>query len=189
MRSSALRSAYRELSTRRLILRPPESRDAPAIFDAFASDPEVTRFLKWHPHRTLADAHRAMAARLEGLATGAEYSWLLSLRTDGAIVGIISAWPGEGEVEIGFALGRRFWGRGLMTEAVLSAVDWAFEAAHVARVWAVCDTENLASARVLEKAGLQREGLLKAYAIHPNISPDPRDCLLYAKARSASRAP
>ena len=182
----ALRSAYRELSTRRLILRPPEAQDAPAIFEAFASDPEVTRFLKWRPHRTLSDAHRAMAARLKGLEAGTEYSWLLSLRTDGSILGIISAWPGERDVEIGFALGRQSWGRGIMTEAVRSVVAWAFEVTHVARVWATCDAENLASARVLEKAGLQREGLLSAHAIHPNVSPDPRDCLLYSTARSVT---
>ena len=186
MRSTALRSAYRELSTERLILRPPKAEDAPAIFQAFASDPEVTRFLKWRPHRTLADAHRAMAARLKGLETGSEYSWLLSLRTDGSILGIISAWPGEREVEIGFALGRQSWGQGLTTEAVGSVVAWAFEPAQVTRVWATCDAENLASARVLEKAGLQREDLLNAYAVHPNISPDPRDCLLYARTRPVS---
>ena len=186
MKSAVLRSAYRELSTKRLILRPPQAEDAAAVFQAFASDPEVTRFLKWRPHRTLADAHRAMAARLTGLETGSEYSWLLSLRTDASIVGIISAWPSEWDVEIGFALGRESWGRGLMTEAVRCIVAWAFEPAQVTRVWATCDAENLASARVLEKAGLQREGLLSAHAIHPNISPDPRDCLLYARTRSVS---
>jgi RimJ/RimL family protein N-acetyltransferase len=127
-----------------------------------------------------------MAVRLEGLETGEELSWLLSLRTDDSILGIISAWPGEREVEIGFALGRKSWGRGLMTEAVRSVVVWAFEPPHVIRVWATCDVENLASMRVLEKAGLQREGLLKAHAIHPNIGPDPRDCLLYSKTRSVT---
>ena len=186
MKSANLRSAYRELSTERLILRPPESRDARAIFEAFASDPEVTRFLRWHPHRTLADSQRAMASRLDRLETGEELSWLLSLRSDGTVLGVFSAWPGDGEVEIGFALGRKSWGQGLMTEAVRSVVAWAFELVQARRVWATCDAENLASARVLEKAGLHWEGLLEAHAIHPNISPDPRDCLLYAKTRSVS---
>ena len=169
-----------------MILRTPRAEDASAIFEAFASDPEVTRFLRWRPHRTLADAQRAITSRLRGLETGEELSWLLSL--DGSVLGIISVWPGEGEAEIGFALGRRSWGQGLMTEAVHSVVAWAFEPASVARVWAICDVENLASARVLEKAGLEREGLLKAHAIHPNLSPDPRDCLLYSRVRSVSPA-
>jgi RimJ/RimL family protein N-acetyltransferase len=127
-----------------------------------------------------------MAARLEGLDTGKELSWLLCLRADRSVLGIISAWPGEGEVEIGFALGRRSWGQGLMTEAVRSVVVWAFEPVHVIRVWATCDVENPASAKVLEKAGLQREGLLKAHAIHPNIGPEPRDCILFSKTRSVT---
>jgi RimJ/RimL family protein N-acetyltransferase len=185
---SALRSAYRELSTERLILRRPEAGDAQQVFEAFASDPEVTRFLKWRPHRTLSDAHRAMAARLERMAAGEEYSWLLALRADASILGIISAWSREGEVEIGFALGRQFWGRGLMTEAARAVVAWALEPAHVTRIWATCDTENPASARVLEKAGLHRESLLTAHVVHPNISSDPRDCFLYSRTRSGTRA-
>ena len=188
MRSSTLRSTYRDLSTERMILRAPQAEDARAIFEAFASDPEVTRFLRWRPHRTLADAQQSMTSRLRGLETGEELSWLLSLRSDGSVLGIISVWPGEGEAEIGFALGRRSWGQGLMTEAVLSVVAWAFEPDSIARVWATCDVENLASARVLEKAGLQREGLLKAHTVHPNLSPDPRDCFLYSRVRSVSRA-
>jgi RimJ/RimL family protein N-acetyltransferase len=171
-----------------MILRAPRAEDAPAIFEAFASDPEVTRFLRWRPHRTLADAQRAMASRLRDLETGEELSWLLSLRGDGSVLGIISVWPGEGEAEIGFALGRRSWGQGLATEAIRSVVAWAFEPDSIARVWATCDVENLASARVLEKAGLQREGLLEAHAVHPNLGPDLRDCLLYSRVRQVSRA-
>jgi ribosomal-protein-alanine N-acetyltransferase len=50
-------------------------------------------------------------------------------------------------------------------------------------VWAVCDVENVASARVLEKAGLLWEGTLRRYILHPNVSPEPRDAHLYARTR------
>jgi len=53
----------------------------------------------------------------------------------------------------------------------------------VYRVWAVCDTANLASARVLEKVGMTREGILKRWSVHPNVSPEPRDCFVYARVR------
>ena len=46
-----------------------------------------------------------------------------------------------------------------------------------------CDVENKASARVLEKVGMQREGTLRRYIVHPNISPEPRDCFVYSKVR------
>ena len=47
-------------------------------------------------------------------------------------------------------------------------------------MWAVCDIDNLASARVMEKAGMQREGILKRWSVHPNISAEPRDSYCYA---------
>ena len=70
-----------------------------------------------------------------------------------------------------------------MTEAVRAVVDWAFSLEEVFRVWAVCDTANTASARVLEKAGMAREGILRRWIVHPNVSSEPRDCFVYSKVR------
>ncbi len=63
-----------------------------------------------------------------------------------------------------------------MTEAANAVVDWALSQPEVFRVWAVCDVENVASARFLEKIGMRREGTLSRWIIHPNISEQPRDC-------------
>jgi [ribosomal protein S5]-alanine N-acetyltransferase len=68
-----------------------------------------------------------------------------------------------------------------MTEIVRVLIDWALSQPSIYRVSAVCDSENLASARVMEKAGMQREGLVHRGVLHPNISDEPRDCWLYAK--------
>jgi ribosomal-protein-alanine N-acetyltransferase len=54
----------------------------------------------------------------------------------------------------------------------------------VYRIWATCDTDNVASARVLEKAGLRREGTLHRWSVKPNIGPEPRDAFVFAKVRS-----
>ena len=51
------------------------------------------------------------------------------------------------------------------------------------RVWAVCDVDNTASARVMEKIGMTREGLMRRGVLHPNSSSEPRDCWLYAKVK------
>ena len=51
------------------------------------------------------------------------------------------------------------------------------------RIGAVCDVENRASARVMEKAGLEREGILRRWIIHPNVGFEPRDCFSYAMVR------
>ena len=70
-----------------------------------------------------------------------------------------------------------------MSEAVRLLVTWAMQQSPIFRVRAVCDTANLASARVLEKAGLEREGILRRWIVHPNISSEPRDCFVYARVR------
>jgi RimJ/RimL family protein N-acetyltransferase len=62
-------------------------------------------------------------------------------------------------------------------------VDWALTQPTIYRVWATCDVDNLASARLLEKIGMQREGLLRRWIIPPNISEVPRDCWCYAKTK------
>ncbi len=67
-----------------------------------------------------------------------------------------------------------------MTEAVRAVIAWVFAQPGIYRVWAVCDVENLASARVLEKAGMHLEGILRRWLIHSNVSVEPRDCFCYS---------
>jgi ribosomal-protein-alanine N-acetyltransferase len=52
--------------------------------------------------------------------------------------------------------------------------------AEIYRVWAVCDVDNVSSARLLESVGMQFEGKLRRWLVHPNVSAAPRDCLCYA---------
>jgi ribosomal-protein-alanine N-acetyltransferase len=70
-----------------------------------------------------------------------------------------------------------------MTEALTVAAEWALSQPGIWRIGDVCDTENGASARVMENAGLLREGLLRRWAVHPNISDVPRDCFIFSKVR------
>jgi len=91
----------------------------------------------------------------------------------------------EHAADIGYVLSRSLWGRGYMTEAANAVVEWAINLDFVYRVWAVCDVENKASARVLEKVGMQREGILRRYIVHPHVSPEPRDCFVYSKIRES----
>ena len=86
-------------------------------------------------------------------------------------------------VDIGYVLARARWGQGFMPEAIRALAAVALSKTSVFRVHAACDTENVASQRALEKAGFLREGRLDRYTVHPNISPEPRACLMYAKCR------
>src|ERR1700746_397426 len=75
------------------------------------------------------------------------------------------------------------WRQGLMTEGLTEVTVWAVRQPPVFRIGAVCDVENTGSARVLEKSGFIREGLLRRWLLHPNISGEPRDCYSYARVR------
>jgi [ribosomal protein S5]-alanine N-acetyltransferase len=96
------------------------------------------------------------------------------------LIGVFDARFDQHRMEVGYVLGRAYWGRGLMTEALSAAVAWARTTPHLHRLWAVCDVDNPASARVMEKSGLVFEGVLRRWAMHPNISDVPRDCACYA---------
>ncbi|MEN3370912.1 MAG: [ribosomal protein S5]-alanine N-acetyltransferase [Verrucomicrobiota bacterium] len=171
-------------ATARLLLRKPREEDAALIFAAYGQDPEVTRYLMWRPHRDLGDAEEAIGRFLDGWRSGISLCWLLFRRDGGELVGSVAARQEQG-INLGYLLARPFWGQGLMNEALAAVVDWAFSNPSVVRVWAVCDSENRASARVLEKGGFAQEGLLKKWSLHPNVSSIPRDCFCYARTRES----
>lgn len=173
----------RQWSTDRLHMRPPVVEDAEALFDAYAQDHEVTKYLIWRPHDCVDTTRVFLRQCAEQWQWGQSVPWIILSRLDDQPMGMIDMEIHGFRAEIGYVLARRFWGHGYMTEAVRTLADWALAQPEIYRVWATCDVENLASAHVLEKAGMQREGLLRRWILHPNISDEPRDSWCYAKVR------
>jgi RimJ/RimL family protein N-acetyltransferase len=172
-------------ATARLTARPPCTEDAPAVFAAYASDPVVTRYLSWRTHEE-AESLAAFFAKLAGnWETGnGQLAWLLFLKGSSLPVGSIGLdFEGGGRVLFGYVLARQYWGRGLMAEALTFLVDWALVQPGIYRAYAFCDAENTASVRVMEKAGMVREGVLHRWHQCPNLGPEPRDCIVCAKLR------
>lgn len=170
--------------TRRLHLRPVGVEDATVIFETWAQDAEVSRYVTWPPHRSLDDTRRFLRYCANGWEKHGPFNWAIVLRENSRVIGTIELRPQGHRVEVGYVLARAYWGRGFMSEAVPVLVDWALDQPDVHRVWAVCDIENHASARVLEKAGMEREGKLRRWAA-ANASPTPRDCWCYARVKEA----
>jgi len=172
-------------TTERLRARLPRADDAEAAFAAYAADPEVTRFLSWRCYTDVAALRDFLRGASRIWETGADghYPWMLCLRDSGQVVGSIGVSIDMHGVMLGYVLGRAHWNQGLMTEAVRHVAAWALAQPPLFRVWAFCDAANPASARVMEKAGLVREGLLRRWHVCPTIGPEPRDCLTYAKVR------
>ena len=172
-----------QLHTERLLLRKPALADAQAIFESYTSDAEVTRTLLWNPHTDVGQTE-AFLQRSENMwASGEAFPYVLQLAEGGELIGMIEARMLGTTVDIGYVLAKKFWGQGYMTEAAISIVEWALSLDEIYRVSATCDISNIASARVMEKAGMQREGRLRCYMIHPHLSPEPRDVYIYAKVK------
>jgi RimJ/RimL family protein N-acetyltransferase len=171
------------IATTRLVLRQPRISDADAIFDNYASDSEVTRYVTWRPYKKRTEVAPFLQSRLARSDSGEEYSWTITRAEEDRAIGMVACRVREHATDIGYVLSRNFWNRGYTTEAAKAVVDWASNLESVYRVWAVCDVKNAASARVLEKVGMRREGILSRYIVHPNVSLEPRDCFVYAKVR------
>lgn len=162
------------------MLRRPRFSDAAAIFDAYAGDAEVARFVRWRPHTSVEETERYVAGCVAAWDGGSRFPWAIELMEGGGPLGMVELRVEGFKADVGYVLARPFWGRGLATEAVRPVVGWALAQPGIYRVWALCDTENVASARVLEKAGMTREGLLRRYVVHPNVGDEPRDSYCYA---------
>jgi RimJ/RimL family protein N-acetyltransferase len=171
-----------QIETDRLLLRIPRMEDAPAVFEGWAKHPEVTRFLTWRPHTSVEQSEALMKKSMGAWDGDEKFRYLLEIKDSGFLAGMIElrleAEPFK--MSFGYTGARDQWGNGYMTEAALAAVGWAFQQPTIYRVYATVDVENIPSQRVLEKAGLQREGILRRESLHPNISTEPRDCYMYA---------
>ncbi|MEY2878222.1 MAG: hypothetical protein RLZZ15_602 [Verrucomicrobiota bacterium] len=171
-------------ATARLAARPPTADYAEAVFASYASDPDVTRYLAWPAYTRvppLAEFLRECAANWT--AGRGHFAWLLALKGTTAPIGSIGVTIEGGKAMFGYALAQKFWHHGLAAEALAFLVEWSLAQPEIYRAWAFCDAENPASVRVMEKAGLTREAVLRRWHIFPSLGPAPRDCIMCAKVR------
>jgi ribosomal-protein-alanine N-acetyltransferase len=173
--------APERIETARLLLRRPTEADADAIFASYASDPLATRFVGWPTHRTVDDTRAFLAydaAQWEQQPAGA---YLVFPREGGPLLGSSGLlFENPLRAMTGYVFAQQDWGRGFATEALAAMVAVARKTG-VRRLYAVCHHEHAASTRVLEKCDFAREGVLRGYAIFPNLgTSEPQDVLCYA---------
>ncbi len=168
------------IQTERLLLRIPRLEDAESIFEIYARDPEVTRYLSWQPDERLEQTQDFLVGCIEAWRGETRFPYVISELGKASAIGLIELRRDRFKVEIGYGLGRPYWAKGYMTEAVCALVGWWKEQPDLYRLWATCDVDNLGSARVLEKVGMQLEGRLRRNTFHPNASSEPRDCFIYS---------
>jgi RimJ/RimL family protein N-acetyltransferase len=138
----------RTWETPRLLAQPAALADARVVFEEYASDPSVAKYMTWKTHRSVEETIEFLRRCERVWADGSAFPWSLSRKEDGAFVGFIEIRVGTNAVDLGYALSRRWWRQGLMSEAVGSVVGWALAQPTIYRVWATCDVENVASSRL-----------------------------------------
>ncbi len=150
--------------TDRLVLRELEEADWGAVH-SYASDSEVVRYMDWGPN-TEDDTKKFIQRAIEGQREQPRknYELAIVLKEDGRLIGgcgIHVSDPNNREGMIGYCLSRHFWRKGYATETAKALLRFGFDHLNAHRIFALCDPENVASAHVLEKAGMQQEGHLR----------------------------
>lgn len=152
-----------ELHTHRLLLRALDTRDVSDVF-AYARDPDVARHTLWDPHRSLLDTRAFLDFVLDQHRTGRAFIWGIVHLPDARVIGTIGLAnyvSQHSRAEMGFALAKPYWNQGYTSEAVRAVLAFAFRDLQLNRLEAYCKPANTASARVLEKAGMMFEGVLR----------------------------
>ncbi|MCR4850631.1 MAG: GNAT family N-acetyltransferase [Lachnospiraceae bacterium] len=159
------KTGTQKIETPRLILRRFKAEDAEEMFNNWASDPEVTRFLTWQPHSGLEVTESILTEWISRYEDGGYFNWVMEYKQSGSVIGNISVVRLYEDIEaadIGYCMSRSFWGQGLMSEALRGVMDYLFDVVGLNRVAACHDVNNPRSGRVMEKAGMIQEGILKA---------------------------
>jgi [ribosomal protein S5]-alanine N-acetyltransferase len=175
----------KQFETERLELRLPQMSDAAWIFESYATDSEVTRYLAWKTNESIAETQAFLKTVTQLWEQGGDghYAYVISIRSSATPIGMIGITPSAFKASFGYVIAKRWWGHGFTAEALSVLVDWSLAQPSIYRAWAVCDVDNPASARVMEKAGMVKEGVLRRWHQAPNISDQPRDCIVCAKIK------
>lgn len=149
------------IETARLILRQAHREDARPMFRNWASDAEVTKFLSWPTHEFPGTSGAVLDVWIREYEKPEHYLWMIELKELGEPIGTISAVrlnEAVGSVEIGYCIGRPWWHRGIMTEALEAVIRFFFVSVGMNRVEAKHDPNNPHSGGVMKKCGMRYEG-------------------------------
>jgi RimJ/RimL family protein N-acetyltransferase len=159
------------IETARLLLTTPMMIDAAAIFERYAGDAEVTRFVGWPRHQSVSDTERFLEFSASEWNRWPAGPYLIRSRLDGRLLGGTGlAFETRNEAITGYVLARDAWGLGYATEALRAMIDVA-RSVGVTRLSALCHPQHRVSSHVLEKCGFVRETSRAGRAEFPNLAP------------------
>lgn len=150
------------LHTPRLLLRPAVREDAQPMFENWARDPEVTRYLTWPPHSSVEVSLMVIDSWITAYQQPDTYQWMIALKdAPDCPIGSISVVNQNTQIakaEIGYCIGQKWWHQGIVSEALQAVMDFLFDEVGMNRIEARHDPRNPHSGGVMRKCGMQYEG-------------------------------
>lgn len=153
------------LETDRLILRQFKIEDAHDMFENWASDPEVTKYLIWPHHENIDVSKKVLADWISHYYENDYYQWAIILKENGDIpigsIGVVHKNDKIKMVHIGYCIGKKWWQQGITSEALGLLIKYLFNEVHVNRIECRHDPKNSNSGKVMLKCGMKYEGTLR----------------------------
>lgn len=134
------------------------------MYRNWASDMETLKYLPWGPHSDVNVTHRRILSWVENYNRPNVYNWAIYLKANREVIGSISVEMSndkEKSCEVGYCIGRNFWGRELVPEALRAIMHYLFFEVGYRMVFAKYDVLNTASGKVMQKVGMHYEGTIK----------------------------
>jgi ribosomal-protein-alanine N-acetyltransferase len=154
----------RTLETDRLILRQFTSDDAECMYKNWANDNDVTKYLTWETHKNINISKNILNEWVSNYSKENFYNWAIILKNINEPIGSIGAVKQNDEIKmvhIGYCIGKKWWHKGITSEALLELIKYFFENIGVNRVESRHDSNNPNSGKVMSKCGMKHEGTMR----------------------------
>ncbi len=158
-------SGTQRLETKRLVLRRFVYEDAAAMYNNWAADEEVTKYLTWPPHPDQETSQEVIEGWIKAYDSQSFYQWAIVLKETGEPIGSISVVHMNEDIsmaQLGYCIGRTWWHNGFMSEALAAVMDFLFDTVGVNRIEGRHDPRNPNSGKVMKKCGMKYEGTLRS---------------------------
>ncbi len=172
-----------QLETSRLILRKFTLEDARKVFENWTSDDEVTKYMTWQTHTSLEITEEYLKSSISQYDNEKHMEWCIELKEIREPIGSFMARVIDEEskrFEVGYCLSKKWWNKGIVSEALRKVIKFLFDTVGANRVEAYHNVRNLASGRVMQKCGMHFEGILREAK---KINCDLSDVYLYSILR------
>lgn len=159
----------KNIETERLLLRKFQMSDAELMFNNWASDDDVTKFLTWTSHENIEQTKQILKLWIDQYQNKNFYQWAIVLKNIDEPIGSIGVVKNNDDinmVHIGYCIGKKWWGSGFTSEAFKAVIKYFFTKTDVIRIEAVHDVNNSNSGKVMQKCNMKYEGVLRKAGIN-----------------------